>query len=193
MVLMDEFMVSGETIVRDLQMGLARTRELGGTADVGYLPDMFGHVAQMPQLLRLAGIEPRGGVAGRAGGGRPHRRSGGSRPTAHACVPSTSTAPTRTAATSPPIRTPLVARARGYDAELGDAALPGGPAAAHERVRPPAAATPSRRARRRRQRRRRTSSRFTVRSLAEHVCAQPTDGPRHRGTASCARAHGPTC
>jgi alpha-mannosidase len=24
--------------------------------DVGYLPDMFGHVAQMPQLLRLAGI-----------------------------------------------------------------------------------------------------------------------------------------
>ena len=24
---------------------------------VGYLPDMFGHVAQMPQLLRLAGIE----------------------------------------------------------------------------------------------------------------------------------------
>ena len=25
--------------------------------DVGYLPDMFGHVAQMPQLLRLAGLE----------------------------------------------------------------------------------------------------------------------------------------
>ena len=25
--------------------------------DVGYLPDMFGHVAQMPQLLRLAGFE----------------------------------------------------------------------------------------------------------------------------------------
>ena len=24
---------------------------------VGYLPDMFGHVAQMPQLLRLAGLE----------------------------------------------------------------------------------------------------------------------------------------
>ena len=24
---------------------------------IGYLPDMFGHVAQMPQLLRLAGIE----------------------------------------------------------------------------------------------------------------------------------------
>ena len=25
--------------------------------EVGYLPDMFGHVAQMPQLLRLAGLE----------------------------------------------------------------------------------------------------------------------------------------
>ena len=24
---------------------------------VGYLPDMFGHVAQMPQLIRLAGME----------------------------------------------------------------------------------------------------------------------------------------
>ena len=24
---------------------------------VGYLPDMFGHVAQMPQLFRLAGFE----------------------------------------------------------------------------------------------------------------------------------------
>ncbi len=24
--------------------------------DVGYLPDMFGHIAQMPQILRLAGF-----------------------------------------------------------------------------------------------------------------------------------------
>src|SRR5262245_50973183 len=57
MVLMDEFMVSGETMVRDLQFGIARGAELGGVMDVGYLPDMFGHVAQMPQLLRLAGFE----------------------------------------------------------------------------------------------------------------------------------------
>jgi alpha-mannosidase len=56
MVLMDEFMVSGETIVRDLQYGLARAGELGGAMEVGYLPDMFGHVAQMPQLFRLAGM-----------------------------------------------------------------------------------------------------------------------------------------
>jgi mannosylglycerate hydrolase len=56
-VLMDEFMVSGETIVRDLQAGLARGSELGGAMQVGYLPDMFGHVAQMPQIIRLAGME----------------------------------------------------------------------------------------------------------------------------------------
>jgi alpha-mannosidase len=56
-VLMDEFMVSGETIVRDLQYGLARGSELGGAMQIGYLPDMFGHVAQMPQIIRLAGME----------------------------------------------------------------------------------------------------------------------------------------
>jgi mannosylglycerate hydrolase len=57
MVLMDEFMVSGETMVRDLQFGLAAGSELGGAMQIGYLPDMFGHVAQMPQLIRLAGME----------------------------------------------------------------------------------------------------------------------------------------
>jgi alpha-mannosidase len=56
-VLMDEFCVSGETIVRDLQLGLERAAAFGGAMNVGYLPDMFGHVAQMPQILRLAGFE----------------------------------------------------------------------------------------------------------------------------------------
>ena len=55
-VLMDEFCVSGETIVRNLQLGVARAARLGGAMPVGYLPDMFGHVAQMPQLLRQAGF-----------------------------------------------------------------------------------------------------------------------------------------
>ena len=56
-VLMDEFCVSGETITRNLQLGMERAAAFGGAQAVGYLPDMFGHVAQMPQLLRLAGIE----------------------------------------------------------------------------------------------------------------------------------------
>ena len=54
---MDEFMVSGETMVRDIQLGITRGSEFGGVMEVGYLPDMFGHVAQMPQILRLAGFE----------------------------------------------------------------------------------------------------------------------------------------
>jgi mannosylglycerate hydrolase len=56
-VLMDEFLVSGETMVRDLQLGFARATSFGGAMQVGYLPDMFGHVAQMPQLLRQFGLE----------------------------------------------------------------------------------------------------------------------------------------
>ena len=51
-ILMDEFLVSGETIIRDLELGLARAAEFGGAMPVGYLPDMFGHIAQMPQILQ---------------------------------------------------------------------------------------------------------------------------------------------
>jgi alpha-mannosidase len=56
-ILMDEFLSSGETIIRNLQMGIERGAAFGGTMDVGYLPDMFGHIAQMPQILREAGFE----------------------------------------------------------------------------------------------------------------------------------------
>src|SRR5439155_4813365 len=54
--LMDEFLVDGETILRNLETGRARAEELGGSMLVGYLPDMFGHVSQMPQMLRAAGL-----------------------------------------------------------------------------------------------------------------------------------------
>jgi mannosylglycerate hydrolase len=56
-ILMDEFLTSGETIIRNLQMGMTRSAAFGGALEVGYLPDMFGHIAQMPQLLRLGGFE----------------------------------------------------------------------------------------------------------------------------------------
>ena len=55
-ILMDEFLISGETIVRDLQAGIRRGTAFEGVMDVGYLPDMFGHIAQMPQILSLAGL-----------------------------------------------------------------------------------------------------------------------------------------
>ncbi|MFJ9542298.1 glycosyl hydrolase-related protein [Streptomyces sp. NPDC101225] len=57
LILLDEFLCSGETIVRNLQRGWAVAERLGGAMPVGYLPDMFGHVAQMPQILARAGIE----------------------------------------------------------------------------------------------------------------------------------------
>jgi alpha-mannosidase len=56
-ILMDEFLVSGETIIRNLQVGQERAAAFGGAMPVGYLPDMFGHIAQMPQILKLAGLD----------------------------------------------------------------------------------------------------------------------------------------
>ncbi|MFF7978274.1 alpha-mannosidase [Streptomyces sp. NPDC007901] len=57
LILLDEFLCSGETIVRNLRMGWAAAERLGGAMPIGYLPDMFGHIAQMPQILARAGIE----------------------------------------------------------------------------------------------------------------------------------------
>jgi glycosyl hydrolase family 38/alpha mannosidase-like protein len=54
---MDEFLTSGESHIRNLERGLERAEELGPPLRVGYLPDQFGHIGQMPQILRLAGID----------------------------------------------------------------------------------------------------------------------------------------
>jgi alpha-mannosidase len=54
---MDEFLASGESHIRNLERGLARASELGPALEVGYLPDQFGHIGQMPQILRMFGIE----------------------------------------------------------------------------------------------------------------------------------------
>ena len=53
----DEHLVSGESLLRNLELGLERAGELGQPMLIGYLPDQFGHTAQMPQLLRLRGID----------------------------------------------------------------------------------------------------------------------------------------
>jgi alpha-mannosidase len=53
---MDEFLVSGESHVRNLRMGLERAHELGADPRVGYLPDQFGHIGRMPRILRDAGL-----------------------------------------------------------------------------------------------------------------------------------------
>ncbi len=53
----DLFLVSGESVIRNLQMGLATCERFGGALREGYLPDPFGHTAQMPQVLRGFGID----------------------------------------------------------------------------------------------------------------------------------------
>ncbi|GII51803.1 hypothetical protein Pth03_01920 [Planotetraspora thailandica] len=56
LILADEFLCSGETLIRNLEYGMRGSDALGGAMRVGYLPDQFGHCAQMPQILALAGL-----------------------------------------------------------------------------------------------------------------------------------------
>lgn len=53
----DEFTVSGEAIIRNLLVGRAQARALGATpAATGYVPDMFGHNSQLPQIFAGCGV-----------------------------------------------------------------------------------------------------------------------------------------
>ncbi|MFL5626015.1 MAG: alpha-mannosidase, partial [Ktedonobacteraceae bacterium] len=53
----DEFLVSGEALIRNLQIGLQRAAEFATPMRIGYVPDCFGHIAQLPQILRGFGID----------------------------------------------------------------------------------------------------------------------------------------
>lgn len=56
-VLPDEFLVSGESLIRNLELGRRRVREFGGEpSDAGFVCDLFGHNSQIPQLLKGFGI-----------------------------------------------------------------------------------------------------------------------------------------
>ena len=50
-VLMDEFLVSGEATIRNLLQGDRTAKKFGLKMMVGYIPDPFGHISQMPQIL----------------------------------------------------------------------------------------------------------------------------------------------
>jgi len=56
-ILPDEFLVSGEATIRNLMLGHKLAEEFGHTMKVGYVPDPFGHISQMPQLLRGFGLD----------------------------------------------------------------------------------------------------------------------------------------
>jgi Glycosyl hydrolases family 38 C-terminal domain/Glycosyl hydrolases family 38 N-terminal domain/Glycosyl hydrolases family 38 C-terminal beta sandwich domain/Alpha mannosidase middle domain len=49
--------VSGESLIRNLQIGHRVAAGFGAVMKVGYLPDEFGHCAQMPQILAGVGID----------------------------------------------------------------------------------------------------------------------------------------
>jgi len=56
-ILPDEFLVSAESMVRNLLLGHKIASEFGRVMKVGYIPDPFGHITQMPQILRGFGID----------------------------------------------------------------------------------------------------------------------------------------
>jgi len=55
-VLADEFLISGESHIRNYLVGRNLCRKFGGNMNLGYLPDSFGHPAQMPQILKGLGL-----------------------------------------------------------------------------------------------------------------------------------------
>ncbi len=56
-VLADEFLVSPEALIRNLRLGHRLGESFGGVVKIGYVPDGFGHIAQLPQILRGFGID----------------------------------------------------------------------------------------------------------------------------------------
>src|SRR3954447_17940687 len=56
-VLADEFLVSPEALIRNLKLGRKMGEAYGGVMDIGYVPDGFGHIAQLPQILCGFGMD----------------------------------------------------------------------------------------------------------------------------------------
>ncbi|MBC7236865.1 MAG: glycoside hydrolase family 38 [Chloroflexi bacterium] len=56
-VLPDEFLVSGESLVRNIRRGRALARDLGAPpSDAAFVCDLFGHNSQMPQIFTGFGL-----------------------------------------------------------------------------------------------------------------------------------------
>ncbi|MCD6553960.1 MAG: hypothetical protein J7M16_08125 [Anaerolineae bacterium] len=56
-ILPDEFLVGPEATVRNLMLGDRVARRFGPKMMIGYVPDPFGHISQLPQILRGFGID----------------------------------------------------------------------------------------------------------------------------------------
>ena len=56
-ILPDEFLVSPEAIVRNLMIGHMIAERFGKVMKVGYIPDPFGHISQLPQIFQGFGVD----------------------------------------------------------------------------------------------------------------------------------------
>ena len=52
----DSFLVSGECLCRNFEMGIKTAKEFGETEFIGYLSDTFGHSKSIPNILKHFGI-----------------------------------------------------------------------------------------------------------------------------------------
>ncbi len=50
-ILPDEFLISGESMIRNLIIGHQIARRFGRVMKAAYIPDPFGHIAQLPQII----------------------------------------------------------------------------------------------------------------------------------------------
>jgi alpha-mannosidase len=69
----DQFLPSGESHIRNLMIGIQMAQKFGKPMMIGYIPDQFGHIAQMPQILNGFDIET--AVIYRGFGGEPGQES----------------------------------------------------------------------------------------------------------------------
>ncbi len=51
-VLSDQFLTSGESTIRNLLYGVRDAKDFGNVMMVGYCPDQFGQIAQLPQIFK---------------------------------------------------------------------------------------------------------------------------------------------
>jgi len=56
-VLADEFLVSGESLIRNLLIGITQAKKYSAKDFFGYLPDSFGHNSEIPRILASFNIK----------------------------------------------------------------------------------------------------------------------------------------
>ena len=56
-ILQDDFLISSESNVRNMLIGMEESKKCGTPVKLGYFPDTFGNMGQAPQMMRKAGLE----------------------------------------------------------------------------------------------------------------------------------------